>query len=53
MAVEAGCVRYLEADEVVVEYLATRRSLARSDVRQMIVKADRGAEYAETLNEPQ
>jgi 3-isopropylmalate/(R)-2-methylmalate dehydratase large subunit len=50
MAVEAGCVTgIVEADEVVVEYLATRRSLARSDVRQMIVKADRGAEYAETL----
>jgi 3-isopropylmalate/(R)-2-methylmalate dehydratase large subunit len=46
MAVEAGgFTGIIEADEVVVDYLANQRGLDPDDVRWRIVKADPGAEY--------
>ncbi|MBX3234421.1 MAG: 3-isopropylmalate dehydratase [Labilithrix sp.] len=50
MAVEAGgFTGIIEADEVVVEYLAKQRGLDRDEVRKHIVKADEGAEYLATF----
>ncbi|MDB4946810.1 MAG: 3-isopropylmalate dehydratase large subunit [Labilithrix sp.] len=50
MAVEAGgFTGIIEADEVVVEYLANQRGLDPDDVRWRIVKADAGAEYLATF----
>ncbi len=49
MAVEAGSFTgIIEADHVVVEYLAQNRGLDPDEVRQLIVRADEGAEYAAT-----
>lgn len=51
MAVEAGgFTGIIEADEVVVEYLATQRGLDRDAVRQRIVRADPGASYVATFD---
>lgn len=47
MAVEAGSFTgIVEADEVVVDYLATQRGLDANEVRARIVRADPGAQYA-------
>ncbi len=47
MAVEAGgFTGIIEADEVVVSYLAERRGLDKDAVRRRIVRADPGASYA-------
>ncbi|MCC6647654.1 MAG: 3-isopropylmalate dehydratase [Polyangiaceae bacterium] len=49
MAVEAGgFTGIIEADEVVVDYLATQRGLSRDEVRARLVKADAGASYVAT-----
>jgi 3-isopropylmalate/(R)-2-methylmalate dehydratase large subunit len=51
MAVEAGgFTGIIEADEVVVEYLAKQRGLDREAVRAMIVRADEGASYVATFD---
>ena len=48
MAVEAGgFTGIIEADEVVVDYLANQRGLDPDDVRWRIVKADPDAQYLE------
>jgi 3-isopropylmalate/(R)-2-methylmalate dehydratase large subunit len=50
MAVEAGgFTGIIEADDVVVDYLATQRGIEADDVRARIVKADEGAEYLATF----
>ncbi len=50
MAVEAGgFTGIIEADEVVVEYLARHRGLAPDEVRARIVRADPGASYCATF----
>lgn len=50
MAVEAGSFTgIIEADEVVVDYLVEMRGLDPHLVRERIVRADAGAEYAETF----
>jgi 3-isopropylmalate/(R)-2-methylmalate dehydratase large subunit len=50
MAVEAGgFTGVIEADEVVVEYLAAMRGLDRDDVRRSIVTSDEGARYFATF----
>jgi 3-isopropylmalate/(R)-2-methylmalate dehydratase large subunit len=50
MAVEAGSFTgIIEADEVVVDYLVTQRGLRAEDVRELIVKSDRGATYCATF----
>lgn len=50
MAVEAGSFTgIIEADEVVVAYLAEMRGLPAEQLRQMIVRADPDAEYAATF----
>jgi len=50
MAVEAGgFTGIIEADEVVVAYLAEQRGLDADDVRRRIVRADDGATYAATF----
>jgi 3-isopropylmalate/(R)-2-methylmalate dehydratase large subunit len=50
MAVEAGSFTgIIEADEVVVEYLAQQRGLDKDAVRQRIVRADEGATYLEVF----
>jgi 3-isopropylmalate/(R)-2-methylmalate dehydratase large subunit len=50
MAVEAGgFTGIIEADEVVVDYLANQRGLDPDDIRSRIVKADAGAEYLATF----
>lgn len=50
MAVEAGgFTGIIEADEVVVDYLAKQRGLSQDEVRPRIVKADPGATYFETF----
>ncbi len=46
MAVEAGgFTGIIEADELVVDYLATQRGMDRDTARRMIVRADPGATY--------
>jgi 3-isopropylmalate/(R)-2-methylmalate dehydratase large subunit len=51
MAVEAGgFTGIIEADEVIVEYLATQRGLDADQVRSWIVRADEGAEYMATFD---
>ncbi|HEX3770858.1 MAG TPA: aconitase family protein [Polyangiaceae bacterium] len=50
MAVEAGgFTGIIEADDVVVAYLAAQRGLAPDDVRKRIVRADPGATYCATF----
>ncbi|MCA9585681.1 MAG: 3-isopropylmalate dehydratase [Myxococcales bacterium] len=50
MAVEAGgFTGIIEADEVVVDYLAAQRGLDKDAVRARIVKADPGASYVGTF----
>lgn len=50
MAVEAGSFTgIIEADEVVVAYLAEMRGLPAEQLRQMIVRPDPDAEYAATF----
>ncbi|MCS6899107.1 MAG: aconitase family protein [Myxococcales bacterium] len=50
MAVEAGgFTGIIEADEVVVDYLAKQRGLEPEEVRRRIVKADEGACYLATF----
>jgi 3-isopropylmalate/(R)-2-methylmalate dehydratase large subunit len=51
MAVEAGgFTGIIEADEVVVDYLAQARGLDPADVRSRIVRADPGAKYCATFH---
>jgi 3-isopropylmalate/(R)-2-methylmalate dehydratase large subunit len=51
MAVEAGgFTGIVEADEVVVEYLAERRGLEPGAVRARIVRSDPGARYCATFS---
>lgn len=51
MAVEAGSFTgIIEADEVVVSYLAEMRGLPAEELRQKIVRADPDAEYAATYH---
>ena len=51
MAVEAGgFTGIIEADEVVVDYLATQRGLDRDAVRARIVRADPDAAYAHAFD---
>ena len=51
MAVEAGgFTGIIEADEVVVDYLAKQRGLDKDEVRKRIVKADEGATYCATFD---
>jgi 3-isopropylmalate/(R)-2-methylmalate dehydratase large subunit len=46
MSVEAGgFTGIIEADEVVVDYIAAMRGLARENLRSLIVKADPDAQY--------
>jgi 3-isopropylmalate/(R)-2-methylmalate dehydratase large subunit len=50
MAVEAGgFTGIIEADEVIVDYLVTKRGLEADDVRKRIVHADPGATYCATF----
>ena len=50
MAVEAGgFTGIMEADELVVQYLSQMRGLDAERVRALVVRADREAEYADTL----
>lgn len=50
MAVEAGgFTGIIEADEVIVDYLARQRGLDADAVRRRIVKADPGAQYLATF----
>jgi len=50
MAVEAGgFTGIIEADEVVVDYLAQQRGLDADEVRRRIVRADPGAQYCATF----
>ncbi|MEO0480216.1 MAG: aconitase family protein [Planctomycetota bacterium] len=51
MAVEAGgFTGIIEADGVILDYLAEQRGLDRSSLDSMIVKADEGATYCETFD---
>ncbi len=51
MAVEAGgFTGIIEADEVVVEYLAVQRGVDRDQARAMIVRPDANASYARTFD---
>ena len=51
MAVEAGgFTGIIEADEVVVEYIANQRGTDRAKLRAQIVKADPGASYCKTFD---
>jgi 3-isopropylmalate/(R)-2-methylmalate dehydratase large subunit len=51
MAVEAGgFTGIIEADDVVVEYIATQRGTDRARLRSQIVKADPGATYSKTFD---
>lgn len=51
MAVEAGgFTGIIEADEVVVEYIANQRGADRARLRAQIVKADPGAAYCKTFD---
>ncbi|MCC6214477.1 MAG: 3-isopropylmalate dehydratase [Polyangiaceae bacterium] len=51
MAVEAGSFTgVIEADDVVLDYLAQMRGLDRAALRQRIVRADPGATYAATFD---
>lgn len=51
MAVEAGgFTGIIEADEVVVDYIATQRGTDKQKLRAQIVKADAGAEYCKTFD---
>ena len=51
MAVEAGgFTGIIEADEVVVEYIANQRGADRARLRAQIVKADAGASYCKTFD---
>lgn len=51
MAVEAGgFTGIIEADEVVVDYIATLRGTDRAKLRKQIVKADAGATYCKTFD---
>lgn len=51
MAVEAGgFTGIIEADEVVVEYIANQRGADRARLRAQIVKADAGAAYCKTFD---
>lgn len=51
MAVEAGgFTGIIEADDVVVEYIATQRGTDRAKLRAQIVKADPGATYCKTFD---
>ena len=50
MAVEAGAFTgIIEADAVVVDYVARTRGVDPASVRERLVKADPGASYAETF----
>jgi 3-isopropylmalate/(R)-2-methylmalate dehydratase large subunit len=50
MAVEAGgFTGIIEADEVVVDYLAAQRGLAKDEARALIVRADADAHYFRTF----
>lgn len=51
MAVEAGgFTGIIEADELVVEYIANQRGADRARLRAQIVKADAGATYCKTFD---
>lgn len=51
MAVEAGgFTGIIEADEVVVDYIATQRGTDRQKLRAQIVRADDGASYCKTFD---
>ncbi|MFN9705317.1 MAG: aconitase family protein [Planctomycetota bacterium] len=51
MAVEAGgFTGIIEADELVVEYIANQRGADRARLRAQIVKADAGASYCKTFD---
>lgn len=51
MAVEAGgFTGIIEADEVVVDYIATQRGTDRARLRAQIVRADPGASYVKTFD---
>ncbi|MBL8726082.1 MAG: 3-isopropylmalate dehydratase [Planctomycetes bacterium] len=51
MAVEAGgFTGIIEADEVVVEYIASQRGADRQRLRAQIVRADPGASYGKTFD---
>ena len=51
MAVEAGgFTGIIEADEVIVEYIAQQRGTDRSKLRAQIVRADAGATYCKTFD---
>ena len=51
MAVEAGgFTGIIEADEVVVDYIADQRGTDRQKLRAQIVKADLGASYCKTFD---
>lgn len=50
MAVEAGgMTAIVEADETVVEYLVSKRGLARADVESRLISSDPGASYTHQL----
>ncbi len=51
MAVEAGgFTGIIEADDVVVDYLADRRALTREQLRALIVRPDEGAQYLQRFD---
>ncbi len=51
MAVEAGgFTGIIEADDVIVDYIATQRGTDRAKLRAQIVKADAGASYCKTFD---
>src|SRR5262249_41427723 len=51
MAVEAGgFTGIIEADEVVVDYIAAQRGTDRARLRAQIVRADPGASYCKTFD---
>ena len=50
MAVEAGGFTGIEADDVVVDYIAEQRGTDRTKLRAQIVKADPGATYCKTFD---
>ncbi|MFY9343759.1 MAG: aconitase family protein [Planctomycetota bacterium] len=51
MAVEAGgFTGIIEADDVVVDYIATQRGTDRAKLRAQVVKADPGAAYCKTFD---
>lgn len=50
MSVEAGgFTGIIAADDVVVEYLASRRGRSKDEIRRMVVRADEDAQYAHTF----